>query len=315
MREINQLGGARLANPSSALHVGLVGTASQMVTAAETAAHWGSGMVAGFSTPALVALVENAAFLATKDVLGAAQTTVGVEVNLKHLAATPVGMRVRAQATLARIEGRQLFFNVEAWDDAEKIGQGTHTRFVVDLARFTERLESKRRAASAPDRQPAANTRQTITIRTAQRADVPSVVELSGALFREDSAERDPFMNQDWVAREGTDYFSSVLDAENRVIFLAEAEGMVVGYLTGYTRAPDSMHLEPSAELESMFVRNAFRAQGAGQALANHFLEWCRARAAVRVTVTAYVQNEQALGFYRRLGFQPKELTLEKRLT
>ena len=126
------------------LVVGLSGEATDVVTMENTAARWGSGMVAGFSTPAMIGLMETAAFNATKVVLPATQSTVGIEVNIKHLAATPVGMKVRARAELTRIEGRKLFFNVEAWDDVEKIGEGTHARFVVDLDRFEKRFEEKR---------------------------------------------------------------------------------------------------------------------------------------------------------------------------
>ncbi|HZQ05489.1 MAG TPA: type II toxin-antitoxin system PemK/MazF family toxin [Anaerolineae bacterium] len=123
---------------------GLVGEANDLVTAENTAARWGSGMVAGFSTPAMIGLMETAAFNATKVVLPTTQSTVGIEVNIKHLAATPIGMHVRARAELERVDGRKLFFKVEAWDDVEKIGEGTHARFVVDLDRFEKRFEEKR---------------------------------------------------------------------------------------------------------------------------------------------------------------------------
>lgn len=122
---------------------GLTATTTEPVTPANTAARWGSGLVAGYSTPALVALMENAAFAATEKILPVGQTTVGIEVNIKHLSATPVGMTVRARAELVEVDGRKLTFRVEAWDDAEKIGEGTHTRFVVDSARFDKRLQEK----------------------------------------------------------------------------------------------------------------------------------------------------------------------------
>lgn len=123
--------------------VGLVGESSELVTTENTAAHWKSGLVAGFATPALIALMENAAFNAVNDVLAVGQTTVGIQVNVKHLAATPVGMKVRARAELAQVDGRKLFFNVDAWDEFEKIGEGTHTRVVVDLERFEKRMSEK----------------------------------------------------------------------------------------------------------------------------------------------------------------------------
>lgn len=123
--------------------IGLTGETTQVVTPEWTAARWGSGLVAAFATPALIALMENAAFNAMKPLLPETQTTVGVEVNVKHLAATPVGMTVRARAELLEMDGRKLVFKVEAWDDAEKIGEGTHTRFIVDLERFNLRFAEK----------------------------------------------------------------------------------------------------------------------------------------------------------------------------
>lgn len=127
----------------SEVAIGLTGETTQVVTMEKTAAFWGSGLVAAFATPALVALMENAAFNAVKDVLAEGQTTVGTELNIKHLAATPVGMTVRARAELVQVDGRKLVFQVEAWDDKEKIGGGTHTRFIVDLARFNQRFAEK----------------------------------------------------------------------------------------------------------------------------------------------------------------------------
>ncbi len=122
---------------------GLVGESSEIVTEALTAANYGSGLVPAFATPAMVGLMEGAAFNATKAYLDAGQTTVGVEVNIKHLAATPVGMRVRARAELTRVDGRRLYFTVQAWDEVEKIGEGTHARMIVDDAKFNARFNAK----------------------------------------------------------------------------------------------------------------------------------------------------------------------------
>ena len=133
------------------LTVGLTGETTQVVTTEKTAAHWGSGLVEAFATPALIALMENAAFTSVKDLLAPGQTTVGTEVNIKHLAATPVGMTVRARAELIEMDGRKLVFKVEAWDDAEKIGEGTHTRFMVELERFNQRFEQKRAVVRPAD--------------------------------------------------------------------------------------------------------------------------------------------------------------------
>jgi fluoroacetyl-CoA thioesterase len=125
------------------LEPGLVGEASITVTEDLTAAALGSGSVDAFSTPALIALLEAAAIDAVKDCLTEGQTTVGVSLNVRHLAATPVGMEVTARATLKEIDGRRLAFDVEAWDAVERIGEGTHGRFIVDRARFEERVRSK----------------------------------------------------------------------------------------------------------------------------------------------------------------------------
>jgi fluoroacetyl-CoA thioesterase len=122
---------------------GLTGESSEIVTEALTAARYASGLVPAYATPALVGLMESAAFSATKAQLPAGQTTVGAEVNIKHLAATPVGMRVRAHAEVTRVEGRRIFYTVEAWDEVEKVGEGTHIRVMVDEARFNERSTKK----------------------------------------------------------------------------------------------------------------------------------------------------------------------------
>ena len=114
------------------------------VTEALTAARYASGLVAAFATPAMVGLMESAAVEATRAHLSPGDTTVGIDVTIKHLAATPVGMLVRARAELVRVDGRRLDFRVEAWDDAEQIGEGTHTRMIVNEARFKERCERKR---------------------------------------------------------------------------------------------------------------------------------------------------------------------------
>lgn len=123
---------------------GLVGEADETVSSSRTAAFFGSGLVAAYGTPAMVALMENATVAALHKYLGPGQTSVGTEVCIKHIAATPVGMHARARATVTAVDGRQVTFQVEAWDDREKIGEGTVTRFVVDEARFNDRLEKKK---------------------------------------------------------------------------------------------------------------------------------------------------------------------------
>ena len=125
------------------LQPGLTGTASVIVTADRTAAALGSGSVDVYSTPALIALLEAAAINALAGHLADGQTSVGTALDVKHLAATPVGMTVNATATLTAIDGRRLVFEVSASDEIELIGQGTHERFIVDRARFEKRVRDK----------------------------------------------------------------------------------------------------------------------------------------------------------------------------
>ncbi len=128
------------------LTVGLTGTASLVVVPEHTAAALGSGNVPVFSTPRLVALMEQAAVNAVRDCLAPGATSVGTKIDIVHLAATPVGGTVRAEARLVAVNGRDLTFEVSARDDREKIGEGTHHRAIVDEQRFLERVGRKRGA-------------------------------------------------------------------------------------------------------------------------------------------------------------------------
>jgi fluoroacetyl-CoA thioesterase len=130
----------------SELSLGLIGEVSLRVTEQDTAAKWRSGLVAAFATPALVGLTENASVCAIEKYLNEDQTSVGVEVNVRHLAATPVGMVVKAKAELVEIDGRRLGFKVEAWDEKEKVCEGSHSRVLVDRYRFTDKLAKKSKA-------------------------------------------------------------------------------------------------------------------------------------------------------------------------
>jgi len=123
---------------------GLVGECSEVVTEELTASSFGSGLVSAFATPAMIAIMENASVNTIREYLKAGETSVGVEVNVKHLAATPVGMRVRAQAEVISVDRRRVSFRVQAWDEKERIGEGTHVRVIVDAARFNERIAQKR---------------------------------------------------------------------------------------------------------------------------------------------------------------------------
>jgi predicted thioesterase len=127
------------------LQPGLIGEARLVVTEGDTAAHLGSGTVPVFGTPALVGLMEAAAVQALVGSLPAGQTSVGAGIDVRHLAPTPVGMRVRARAELVEAQGRRLSFHVEAWDEVERIGEATHERIIIDTERFVTRTRAKGR--------------------------------------------------------------------------------------------------------------------------------------------------------------------------
>lgn len=124
---------------------GLTAECQTLVTEANTAKHLGSGNVEVFATPAMVRLMEEAGVAAVDHLLPEGQRTVGVSLNVRHLAATPLGMSVTVRAELMEIEGRRLTFRVEAFDEVEKVGEGTHQRYVIDVAHFQQRVEQKRK--------------------------------------------------------------------------------------------------------------------------------------------------------------------------
>ncbi|WP_299025119.1 thioesterase family protein [uncultured Thermanaerothrix sp.] len=99
------------------------------------------------STPRLIAYLEHTAHHAIYSHLEAGQTSVGTLVNVRHMAATPLGMRVRFRAEVVAVNGRRVRFRVEAWDEVEKIAEGEHERFIIDRARFEERLAQKQSSA------------------------------------------------------------------------------------------------------------------------------------------------------------------------
>jgi fluoroacetyl-CoA thioesterase len=127
------------------LQVGVTGTAELMVGVEQTAPRVGSGRVAVLATPVMINLFEAAALRAIEDLLPPGMQTLGIHLNVRHFAATPVGMRVTATAEVTAINGRSVSFRVEARDEREVIGDGTHDRVVVNVARFDERVQKKLR--------------------------------------------------------------------------------------------------------------------------------------------------------------------------
>lgn len=132
----------------SALKVGLAGTAELVVAPEHTAPRVGSGMVAVLATPVMINLIEAAALAAAERLLPAGHQSLGIHLDVRHFAATPVGMRVTASAEVTAIDGRTITFKVEARDEKEPIGDGTHQRVVVNVDRFDQRVQRKLGPAS-----------------------------------------------------------------------------------------------------------------------------------------------------------------------
>lgn len=122
---------------------GIMGRREQTVTPEMSAARVGSGLVDVFATPMLVALIEQTCYESVLPHLEEGQGTVGTLVNVSHVSATPVGKRVWCDSELMEVDRRRLVFSVKAYDDGGLIGEGTHERFVIDTAKFMEKLSSK----------------------------------------------------------------------------------------------------------------------------------------------------------------------------
>ena len=127
----------------SHLRPGLAGSAELNVAVEHTAPSIGSGLVPVLATPVMINVIEAAALAAVEHLLPAEHQSLGIHLDVRHFAATPIGMRVRATAELIGIDGRTLTFWVEARDDKAPIGDGSHQRVVVNVARFDARVQKK----------------------------------------------------------------------------------------------------------------------------------------------------------------------------
>ncbi len=123
---------------------GIKGRREQTVTAEMSAARVGSGLVDVFATPMMIALIEQTCNDSVLPHLEAGQGTVGTLVNVTHTSATPIGMRVWCESELVEVDRRRLVFRVKAYDECGPIGEGTHERFVIDTAKFFEKVKSKK---------------------------------------------------------------------------------------------------------------------------------------------------------------------------
>lgn len=125
------------------LKAGLSGTAEIVVGTRDTAPHVGSGKIGVLATPIMVNVMEAAALAAVERFMPPGYQTVGTHLDVKHFAATPVGLKVRARAELAKVDGRTLTFYIFAEDDREKIGEGVHERLIINVERFDVRMQKK----------------------------------------------------------------------------------------------------------------------------------------------------------------------------
>jgi len=131
----------------SRINPGLRGAADLLVRPEHTAAFVGSGRIAVLATPVMINVIEAAALNAVEHLLPPGHQSLGIHLDVSHVAATPVGLQVTALAEVVRVEGRTITFRVEARDEAETIGVGTHQRVVVSVTRFDERVQRKVRGA------------------------------------------------------------------------------------------------------------------------------------------------------------------------
>lgn len=125
------------------MNTGIKGEARETVNENNTALKMKSGGLMVYATPAMIALAEQAAYKSVEPYLEEGQGTVGTLMNVKHLAATPVGMQITAKSELTSIEGRKLTFKIEVFDEREKIGEGVHERFIVNNEKFQNKANGK----------------------------------------------------------------------------------------------------------------------------------------------------------------------------
>lgn len=150
-----------------------------------------------------------------------------------------------------------------------------------------------------------------IEIRTATSDDVNTLVELAGALTREDSGQRDPFANVSWVETVGRQRYDEVVADPSAGCFLAVAGDAPVGYISGGITPPDTYTRATEARIGSLYVVATQRGQRVGERLVEAFVAWAREQRADQVTVSAYASNQGGLRFYERVGFRPHSVSLQ----
>lgn len=148
-------------------------------------------------------------------------------------------------------------------------------------------------------------------IRTATAADVETVAELNRLLFREDAADRDPFVDIEAACAEAAGYFETFIGGASTAVFLAEEGQAVAGYLECRYSAGTRLTPASRAELEGIYVRESFRGRRVGSSLIEAFFGWAKEKGAGRASVSAYYSNESARRLYERFGFTSKSVTLD----
>ena len=123
--------------------VGMKGEVGTVVEREDTALEVGSGSLLVYATPCMVAMMEGAACEAIAEALGEDKTTVGIELNIQHTSATPVGLEVRAEAEVTAVDGKIITFQLKSFDEAGEIGCGTHKRAIVPVQKFLDKAYSK----------------------------------------------------------------------------------------------------------------------------------------------------------------------------
>jgi predicted thioesterase len=127
----------------SAIKPGLIGSAELLVGEQHTAPSIGSGQVRVLATPVMINLMEAAALDAAEGLLPDGHQSLGTHLDVSHVAATPVGMTVRATAEVTAVQGNKIVFRVAAHDELDLIGEGSHQRVVVEVTRFDRRVQMK----------------------------------------------------------------------------------------------------------------------------------------------------------------------------
>ena len=123
------------------VHEGTKGIIEIVVSDEDSAKKIGSGLADVYATPAMVALMENVSQTSIKDSLPEGYSTVGIEINVKHMKATPIGMKVKCESVLKKVQGKKLLFQIEAHDEVGKIGEATHWRYIINDDDFMKKIQ------------------------------------------------------------------------------------------------------------------------------------------------------------------------------